>query len=536
MGAIWHDGGTMDQDNARVTQAAGVVSMATLLSRILGYVRDMVMASYFGAGLASDAFIAAFRIPNLLRRLLGEGSLSIAFVPVFTDCLSLQGRAEAERLAASALRLLAAVLVLVGAAGVVLAPAIVHLVAYGFTGDVQKYALCVRLTRIMMPYVIFIGLVALCMGILNVLGHFAAPALAPALLNVAMIGTVVTIAWLSPSQTARVTGLAAGVLAGGVLQLGLQVPFLIKKGIRFWRAAPLWHPAMGQVLKLMGPAMFGAAVYQINSLVICLLGSLLPQGSITYLYYADRLVQFPLGMFAVAMATAVLPTLSRQATQAQWEALRGTFGHAIRLIFFITLPSMVGLIILREPLVALLFQHGAFDHLTTRLTASALLYYGIGLWAFSAVRILIYTFYALKDTRTPVVMATISIVANAVLGAALMRPLHHNGLALALSLASMLHLGLLTMALRQKMGALGWRKIGRSIARSAACALLMGLSVGAVAHWMIPPAGAGRAVLGMGVMLCTLTGVGAFIGLALVFKAPELEVFKQLMAKRIQPK
>ena len=523
-------------DNARVTRAAGVVGAATLLSRILGYVRDMVMASYFGAGLASDAFIAAFRIPNFLRRLFGEGSLSIAFVSVFTHCLNRQGRQEAERLACSALRLLTVILAVVSAAGVLLAPAVVHLVAYGFTDDPEKYALCIRLTRVMLPYLFFVGLVALCMGILNVLGHFAAPALAPTLLNVSMIGTVAVFSWLSPSQTTRIAGLAVGVLIGGLLQLGLQIPFLIRKGIHFWRAAPLWHPALRKVLLLMGPAMFGAAVYQINSLVVCLLGSLLPQGSISYLYYADRLVQFPLGMFAIALATAVLPTLSRQAAEEQWDALRGTFGHAIRLIFFITLPSMAGLIVLRVPIVALLFRHGAFDDQTTRLTADALLYYGVGLWAFSTVRILIYTFYALSDTRTPAVMATISIVANVALGVALMKPMHHNGLALALSLASVLHLGLLSIALRKKMGAIGWRLIAGSVLRSGLCAVLMGLSVWQLSRWAMPQGDTGRNGVATGVILCILAGVAVFTGLAYIFRAPELGAVKELVFKRTRPR
>ena len=535
---IWDNGNTAqhnvdaNSDNTHVTQAAGIVSIATLLSRTLGYVRDMVMASYFGAGLVSDAFIAAFRIPNLLRRLFGEGSLSIAFVSVFTRCLSRQGRLEAERLACSALRLLTVVLLIASGVAILFAPAIVHLVAYGFTDDPQKYELCVRLTRLMMPYVFFVGLVALCMGILNVLGHFAAPALAPTLLNMSMVGTVVVFSWLSPSQTTRVTGLAVGVLFGGALQLGLQIPFLVKNGIRFWRAAPLWHPAMRQVLILMGPAVFGAAVYQVNSLVICLLGSLLSQGSITYLYYADRLIQFPLGLFAIALATAVLPTLSRQAAEEQWDALRSTFGHAIRLIFFITLPSMAGLIVLRVPIVALLFRHGAFGDESTRLTADALLYYGVGLWAYSAVRILIYAFYALNDTRTPAVMATVSIAANVALGVLLMQPMQHNGLALALSLASVLHLGLLFMALRKKMGAIGWQRIAGSVSRSGLCATLMGLSVWQLSQWATPQGINGRSSLAIGVILCIFAGIAVFIGLAFIFRAPELGAVKELMFKR----
>ncbi len=519
-------------DNTQVTQAAGVVASATLASRLLGYVRDMVIASLFGAGMVSDAFIAAFRIPNMLRRLLGEGSLSIAFVPVYTDCLNRRGRAEADQLAVSALRSLFIVLGLASAIGIMLAPALVHLLAFGFTDDPEKYALCVKLTRIMFPYALFVGMVALCMGVLNVLGHFAAPALAPCLLNLAMIGMVVLFSWYSPSPATRAVGLSIGVLLGGVLQLGLQVPVLMRKGLRLWRAAPLWHPAMKEVLLMMGPAMFGAAVYQINSLIVCLLGSLLNQGSISYLYYADRLVQFPLGVFAIAMATAVLPTLSRQAVTGQQQALRDTFSHALRLVFFITLPAMVGLIVLREPIVVLLFQRGAFDAQTTRLTASALLYYGIGLWAFSAVRILTYTFYALKDTRTPVKVAFASIAGNVVLGVALMQPMQHNGLALALSLASMLHLALLVAALRKKMGALGWRVLALSAARSGLCALIMGGVVWTMARQLLPTGKVNIPGLLGGLLLCITAGMAVYGTLAYLFKAPELGAMNQLLGKR----
>ncbi len=519
-------------DNAQVTQAAGVVGSATLASRLLGYVRDMVIATFFGAGMVSDAFIAAFRIPNMLRRLLGEGSLSIAFVPVYTDCLNRRGRDEADRLAVSALRSLFIVLGLIVAVGIVLAPVLVRLLAYGFADEPEKFALCVTLTRIMLPYAVFIGVVALSMGILNVLGHFAAPALAPCLLNLAMIGMVMLFAWISPSPVTRVVGLSVGVVLGGVLQVALQVPALMRKGVQLRRAAPLWHPAMKEVLLLMGPSVFGAAVYQINNLVGCLLGSLLAQGSISYLYYADRLVQFPLGVFAIAMATAVLPTLSRQAATGQTAALRDTFSHSLRLVFFITLPAMVGLIVLREPIVAILFQRGAFDGQTTRLTASALLYYGIGLWAFSAVRILTYTFYALRDTRTPVKVAFASIAGNMVLGVVLMQPMQHNGLALALSLASMLHLALLTAALRRKMGALGWRALARSAARSGTCALIMGGAVWALSQSILPrEAGAKLALLG-GLLLCVTAGVAIYGVLAYYLKVPELEAMKELLKKR----
>ncbi|HHC24287.1 MAG TPA: murein biosynthesis integral membrane protein MurJ, partial [Desulfobacterales bacterium] len=328
-------------ENARVTKAAGVVGAATFLSRIFGFVRDVVIAWFFGAGLSSDAFFVAFRIPNLLRRLFAEGSLSIAFIPVFTEYLTHHGKEEAFHLARSAMRLLSIILVITAVLGVLLAPLIILMIAPGFTDSPEKYSLTVLLTRIMFPYIFFICLVALCMGILNVLGHFAAPALAPVCLNIAIIFSAF---FISPYMADPVTGLAIGVLIGGALQLTLQLPFLIRKGFYFWEKAVIFHPGVKKIGILMLPAIFGASVYQLNILVGTLLASLLPEGSVSYLYYADRLVQFPLGIFAIATATAVLPSLSRQAAAKDFDALGNTFAHAMKLVFFITVPSMAGLI------------------------------------------------------------------------------------------------------------------------------------------------------------------------------------------------
>jgi len=509
-------------EKKHMTKAAGVVASATFISRILGYIRDFVFAWFFGAGLFSDAFIAAFRIPNLLRRLFGEGSLSIAFIPVFTKYLSEQGRDEAFKLARSALRFLSVVLVVVSLAGMLLAPFIVKAVAYGFTDSPDQFSLTVTLTRIMFPYIFFIGLVALCMGILNALGHFAAPAIAPVLLNLAMIGSMLIASRLSSDMTFRVYGLAAGVLVGGVFQLVLQVPFLIKKGLYFWEKTKIYHQGFRKIGILMIPATFGAAVYQINTLVITLLASLLPDGSISYLYFADRLVQFPLGIFGLAVATAVLPSLSRQAAEKDYDAVRQTFAHAMRLVLFITIPAMTGLIVLREPIVALLFKRGAFDARAVQLTAYALLYYSFGLWAFSAVRIVVNTFYALQDTVTPVLTAVASIVANIVLGIILMRWLGHGGLALALTFSSILNLGLLTHWLRIRLGRLGFKGIATSLCKTLICAVVMGMIVKGVSMHIIP-AGSGT-FLGLlsGVAGSILVGLGVYRLLAFFLKCPEL--------------
>ncbi len=506
-------------ENTRVTKAAGVVGAATFLSRIFGFIRDMVIAWSFGAGLSSDAFFVAFRIPNLLRRLFGEGSLSIAFIPIFTQYLVDHGKEEAFRFARSALLILSFILAAVTIAGILLSPFIIHITAPGFAGSSEKFSLTVTLTRIMFPYIFFIGLVALCMGVLNVLGHFAAPALAPVFLNLSMICSVLFFSSLTADPVLR---LAIGVLIGGMLQLGLQLPFLIQKGFYFWKRTKFYHSGLKKVGLLMLPTIFGSAVYQINILVGTLLASLLPEGSVSYLYYADRLVQFPLGIFSIAMATAVLPSLSRQAAENDLYGLKETFTHAVTLVLFITIPSMIGLMVLREPIVSLLFRRGAFDAETTRLTASALMYYCTGLWAFSAVRVVVPTFYALQDTKTPVKMAVVSIVANMILGIILMGPLGHGGLALSTSLASMINLGLLVRALCSKIGSLGWKTVLFSVSKTVLCSMIMGVVIWAFNTMIIPSGCKTGSCLFLSITGCILIGSILYCGCSFLLKSREL--------------
>ena len=286
----------------------------------------------------------------------------------------------------------------------------------------------------------------------------------------------------------------------------------------------------------MPPVIIGGAVYQINVLVGTLLGSFLQEGRVTVLYFADRLVQFPLGIFAIAAATAVLPSLSRQAASNDAAAFKDTFNYSVRLTLFLTIPSMVGLIILREPIITLLFQRGEFSPQAVRLTVRALLYYAIGLWAFSAVRIVAATFFALKDTRTPVIMATVSILANMVLGIILMKPLDHGGLALATSLASVLNLGLLVHALRKKLGSLGLRHIAQSAARTLSSAAIMGMVVWAVARLLIPADGGTFTEQVVGLVACVISGLIVFGVCSYIIKSPEFafaaaEVKKGIGAK-----
>jgi putative peptidoglycan lipid II flippase len=355
------------------------------------------------------------------------------------------------------------------------------------------------------------------------------------LLNISMIVAVSGAWWFYDDPVIQVQWLAVGVVLGGALQFAFQLPMLARKGVRLFRPGRLWHPGIGQVLVLMGPVLFGAAVYQINSLVIRLLASLLPQGSVAYLYYADRLVQFPLGIFGIAAATAVLPALSRQAAHKDWESLRRTFSYALRFVLFITLPAMLGIIVLREPIIQLLFQRGAFDAHSTRLTAEVLLYYGIGLWAFAAERIVLNTFYALQDTRTPVRIGIVVMALNLVLSLFLMQTMQHNGLALALSLSSTFNVLLLVWALRRRLGSLGWSQVALSAGKSLICAVLMGLTVWMLSRWCLQSSEGTRLALAAQLGLCIGVGIGVYGGLAWVFRLPELKGVLQFFHKRTSP-
>ena len=457
-----------------IVRAAGVVGCATLLSRILGYVRDMVIAYFFGTTDAADAFFVAFRIPNLFRRLFAEGSLTVAFIPIFTGYLVRESKRDAYELANSVFTLLSIVLVIFSCLGVVFSPFIVKIMAWGFIDEKNKFELTVLLTRIMFPYIFFISLVALCMGILNSLKHFAAPALAPVLLNLTMILSVII---LMPYFSQPILALSVGVILGGFFQLVLQIPFLREKGVSLKCDFNFSHPGLKKLVKLMLPAVFGAAVYQANIMIITLIASFLPAGSVSYLYYSDRIFQFPLALFGIALATASLPAMSDHVAHNQIEELKDTLAHALRLILFITVPSAVGLGILRIPIVRILFQRGVFAADATLLTAQALLWFALGLWAVAGVRVVVNVFYALQDIWTPVKVALLSITCNIVMCLVLMKPMKHAGLALAVSLSSMLNLMVLLLILRMRLGRLGIKKVFFSTGRILLSSFIMGIIV-----------------------------------------------------------
>lgn len=513
-------------DKMHVKKAAGVVGALTLVSRLLGFVRDVCIAWFFGAGFLSDAFFVAFRIPDFFRRLFVEGTLSAPFVSVFTEIMVKKNRADAFEFAGSAFRLISVVLVLAVLAMMAASPAIVALMAPGFLASVEKLSLTAMLMRIMFPYVFFVGMVAICMGFLNVLGHFAAPALAPVLLNIAMIGSML---WISPHMDEPITGLALGVVVGGVLQLALQVPFLIKKGISPFRRMAFYHPGIKKAGMSMLPMIFGAAVYQVNVFVGTFLASFLPEGGVSYLYYADRVVQFPLGIFAVAVSTAILPVLSRQAMTGDRAAVCETFSYALRMVAFIVLPSMAGLIVLRHPIVDLLYQRGQFDAVAARFTAEALMYYGMGIWAFSGVRIVVSAFHAVEDTGTPARTAVLTILINIVFGIILMMPMGPNGVALATSLASMVHFGLLFRHVRRKIGPVAMGPIMISVGKTVFCTLMMVIVVHVISTKIILPETGSWLRLAWGVPVCIAAGVAAYGTCSRLVRHPE---FKMIFKRR----
>lgn len=439
----------MTAESSRIVRNASVVAGATLLSRVLGFARDLIVAFALGAGLPADAFFVAFRIPNLLRRLFGEGSLTMAFVPVFSRIRQEQGEEAAFAMARSAMSWLLIILGVLTLLAIIFAKPMVLVIAPGFSRNPELMSLTVELVRVCFPYVVFICGVALCMGILNSMGHFLAPALAPCMLNIALI-TAALIGYFTGNSVALF--MAWGVLIGGFMQWMLQQPYLKRVGLS-WRGKPdLKDPGVRRMGKLMLPTVLGAAVYQINVALGTLLASFLPVGSVSYLYYADRLVQFPLGIFGIAVGTAALPSLAALCVKGREEEFALTLRQTVGLTLFISLPAMAGLVALAEPLIGLLFERGAFDSQAVSATAQALMAYGIGLPFIAMSRPLVSAFYAQEDTKTPVKIAMLCLLVNVVGGYLLMQYLAHVGLALAVSLSSMLNSLLLMIIMTKRTG------------------------------------------------------------------------------------
>ncbi|MDX1433221.1 MAG: murein biosynthesis integral membrane protein MurJ [Gammaproteobacteria bacterium] len=441
---------------SRLLRSTATVGVNTVISRILGFVRDMVIARVFGASLNTDAFFVAFRLPNFLRRLFAEGAFSQAFVPVLSEYRSQQGEAAVRSLAAHVSGALGAALLLVTAAGVLAAPVLVAIFAPGFLADESKYSLTVQMVRITFPYLLFISLTAFAAGILNTYGRFGVPAFTPVMLNLALIGAAL---WLAPRMAEPVTALAWGVLVAGIAQLAFQLPFLKRLGLLVWPRLARGHEGVTRIARLMLPAAFGASVAQVNLLVDTLIASFLITGSVSWLYYSDRMVEFPLGVFAIALATVILPNLSRYHADGAREVFSATLDWALRWALLVATPSAVGLVVLAAPILTTLFQYGEFSARDVALSSLSLMAYGSGLIGFVVIKVLAPGYFARQDTRTPVRVGIIAMVVNVFLNLALVVPLKHVGLALATSLAAYVNAGLLLRGLRREgvlQGHRGW--------------------------------------------------------------------------------
>ena len=472
-----------------VARNAGTVSLAIMASRVLGLARDQVFAALFGAGLQYDAFLTAFRIPNLLRDLFAEGALSAAFVTTFSHVLATKGEEEAFRLSNRAATALMLVLGVLCTIGWIVAPSIVYLLAPGFFDVPGKSELTILLTRIMIPFLLFIALAAQAMGILNARHRFGIPAIASAFFNIGSIfgGLFLGFAAGPLVGLSPIEGMAYGTLLGGFLQLAVQWPSLRRAGFSYRPMLSFTDPHVRQILRLMGPAVIGTAAVQINvfvnsnfaSSIIDPATGRIGDGPVSWLNYAFRFVQFPIGAFGVAISTATLPLISASAAREQMDEFRRTLAHSLALVFLLCIPSAVGLAVLGQPIVGLIFEHGKFTPFDTVQTAGALGAYAIGLAGYAAVRVLAPAFYALDDARTPMLVSLGSVAVNYVMNALLVGPFGHVGLAFSTSTVALVNFALLLLFMRRKLGRLEGRRLALSLLKICLASAIM-----AAAAWL----------------------------------------------------
>lgn len=456
--------------NRLLMRSTLAVTFPTLLSRILGYIRDMLQAFYLGTGRSADAFTIAYIIPNLLRRLTGEGAMTAAFVPVFTEMKKREKKEKMWKFANAMFFDLTLIMAFLTILGIVLSPFLVKVISPGFDVIEGKWKLTTVLTQIMFPYIFLISLAALVMAILNSFHKFFVPAFTPVLFNLAII-TAAVFFGRKAEEPAFV--FAAGVVIGGVLQLVFQLPFLWRKGMRFKFGLNFTHPAVRKVGKLMVPGIFGVGIYQINFALSRWLASFLEEGSVSSLYYASRIQELTLGLFSIALSIALLPTFSDLAAHQDIRGMKKTLDFALRLISLITFPATMGLLVLSRPIVQVLYERGIFNAQSTDLSASCLFFFALGIPFISGVKILAPAFYSLKDTKTPVIVAFFVMLSYIFLSFLLMKPLQVGGIALALSIASVFNFFLLFRLLEKKIGRIEKKDMLISAVKSTFSAVVM---------------------------------------------------------------
>lgn len=499
-------------------RSASVIGSLTLLSRVLGFLRDMAIAYFLGAGYKADVFFVAFRIPNLFRRLYAEGSLSLPYMPEMGKAYALSDEVRFSGLVNNLGGFAAFFYLGLTLLGVTVAPFFVSLLAPGFVGSGAKWHLAVKLTRWLFPYVFCIGVAGFVMALLNTHEHFAAPAAAPSLLNLSMLALLGIGGYF---KLAPEWSLTWGVFLGGFLQVAFQFPWARPLVVR-WSLARWWRsPEVSAVLRLLVPTVLGAAVYHLNIFIATLFASFLTVGSISYLYYAERLVQFPLGLFGGAISTSVLPRFTRQTALGEWAAFRQQVVEALELVWFLTIPAAAGLWAIRVPLIRLLFERGEFDRISTLMTADALGYFAFGLWAVAGFRVLVGAWYALGRAYVTVWTGVGALVINVLLSILFVGPLGHSGLALAISVAAIANLLSLLILLGNHLGGI---LVGRLLLSSARCltaAIIMAAVIQLLARYTYGGGllGGGLLILGLGSWV--LAGVLIYLGAILLLGLPE---------------
>ena len=454
----------------KLLSAIATVAGYTMLSRVLGFARDILIAAFLGAGMVADAFFVAFKLPNFFRRLFAEGAFNAGFVPLFSEVLEGDGREAARRFAESSLAVLVVALVLLVGLFQVLMPWLMYGLAPGFASWPEKFDLTVQLTQITFPYLLFISLVSLMGGVLNSLGKFAAVAATPVLLNLCLIGALLGLSGYMPTSG---HALAWGVALAGMVQFVWLVAALRRAGMSLRFPRPRLTPGVRRLLRLMAPAAVGAGVVQINLVIDIVLASLLPSGSVSYLFYADRLNQLPLGVVGVAVGTALLPLVSREISGGREESTLHHQNRAAEFALLLTLPAAAAFIVLAHPLVSVLFERGAFGPIESELTALALIAYATGLPAYVMVKVLTPAYFARQDTMTPMRIAGICVVANLILNLILMWSLKHVGLALATALAAWLNTWLLARTLYRRGHFVPDSRLRRRLPRTLVATVVM---------------------------------------------------------------
>ncbi|MGQ9635034.1 MAG: murein biosynthesis integral membrane protein MurJ [Bryobacteraceae bacterium] len=525
----------------KLFRSAGLVSFSVLISRLSGMAREMIMARLFGggAGPVYDAFLLGFRIPNLTRDLFAEGALSSAFVPTFTSYLATKNRQEAARLA----NLVAtAILLAVGGfclLGIVFSPALVHLLAPGFDQVPGKHELAVRMTRIMFPFLLLVALAAQAMGMLNACNQFAVPAFSSTFFNLGSIFFGLALGfWAGPwLGISAIEGMAYGVVLGGALQLASQIPSLRRQGFHFRLAWDWSHPGLRQILSLMGPAMLGNAAVQVNVLVNTNLATGIVDrvtglnGPVSWLSYAFRFMQLPLGLFGVAIATATLPAVSLSAAQGNLEEFRRTLSRSLGMVFLLTIPSSIGLAVLGETMIGVIYEGGKFQAYDTHQTAVALSFYAVGLAGYAAIKVLAPAFYALNDSRTPMLVSLMSIAVNYVAATTMVRTgtLGHAGLALATSVVALANFVALFWLLRNRLRGIHGRALASSVARISAAAGVMGLLLIPAESWLESWLGVARWGRLLSLSISVPAGAAVFYQCCRWMRVSELEMARRAL-------